>query len=626
MNDIKKLVKQIFEIAKKDVNSKDFPKNINKEVFLNFVQNFYPTSSNHDFRNDNAQELYDLAFHSFNFYFERKSEEIKVKISNPNKKNDGFETDFTVIDIVNDDMPFLVDSIVGFLDLQGFTINKILHPIYLAKRDAKGNILELENRNSEQSVTNSESVIQIHIEKITIKDEINKIEKNIFKILETVKLVVKDWQSMVNLTRASLDNIENAKIISKEVEEIKEFVNWIIQGNFILLGVKEFAVKEVKKDEYNLEEVKGKSFGVFSSKDEEVRPRVLNSSYEEVTESVKNPYIIEILKSRYRSKIHRIANAERIRIQKISVDGKVIGETRIVGLFTSAAYNEATKYIPLIRHKAEKVIKNSGYIEGSHDYKDLASILESYPRDELFQISDKDLLKNATGIVAITGRAQVRFFSRKDKYNRFVSCLIYVPRNRHNSELRNKITDFLAKTYNGEVADYYLQTNDSNLVRIYTIIKTNKIPEVDEIYVEGEISKMIISWVDNLKDEIKQKFNSEKSQVLANDLFEKYQDAFSVSYKNRFSARRAVYDIILTENCLEQNKTIFSLYKSSEGLGDNITELKIYSPKNKITLSQIMPVLESYGFEVIKEHTYCVDISANNSDVKEVWVHYFNLN
>lgn len=626
MSDIKKLVKQLFEVAKENTNSKNFPKNLDKELFLSFVKYFYPTGSDYDYKTATVEELYNLALSAFNFYMEKKVGETKIRVFNPTIKNDGFESEFTIIDVINDDMPFLLDSTVVLLDLKGLKIERIIHPIYSVKYE-KSKISSISKQSSAVDKNKTESVIQFHIEKVSSKSDLVEIEKSISKVLDAIKLVVNDWSEMINLTKSSLDEIDNAKSINNEVDEIKEFINWIIDGNFILLGVKEFKIVKAK-DEYQLEEVKGKSFGVFNSKDEEIRPQVQNSSYQEVTESVKNPYIIEILKSRYRSKIHRLANAERIRVQKISKDGKVIGEIRLLGLFTSVAYNEATKHIPFIRHKVEKVIKNSQYVKGSHDYKDLVSVLESYPRDELLQINDKDLLKNAIGIVSITGRSQVRFFARNDKYNRFVSCLIYVPRNRHNSELRNKITQFLAENYKGEVADYYLQTNDSNLVRIYAIIKTNnKIPEVNEVFVEEEISKMIISWSDHFKDEIRKKLAGAKSQSLENNLFDKYKDSFSVSYQNRFSARRAVYDTLLTENCLKENKTIFSLYKSSENLGENITELKIYSPRNKIALSQIMPVLESYGFEVIKEHTYCVDISkASNNDVKEVWIHYFNLN
>ena len=477
----------------------------------------------------------------------------------------------------------------------------------------------------EDKSSKNESVIQIHVEKIESKTEIALIKENIVKILGSVSLVVGDFKNMIALVKKAQDGLVNASNIVSNIDEIKEFVSWIIDGNLILLGAKEFDVKKTLKGEYHLKEVKGASFGIFNSEHDDMRPNVLNTSYAEVTESVKNPYVIEILKSRYRSKIHRIANAERIRIQKISKDGEVIGEIRLVGLFTSAAYSEPTNNIPLIRNKVAKVVEESGYIDGSHDYKDLISILESYPRDELFQISQGDLLKNANGIVAIAGRSQVRFFARKDKYDRFVSCLIYVPRIKHNSELRNKICSYLSEVYRAEIDDYYIQTNDSNLVRIYVIIRTsNEIPKVNEIAIEKEISQMTIDWCDGLHEELKNKFdNSERISIFA-----RYKDAFSISYKNRFSAIQASHDISYIEECISKDETIFNLYKSSKILPDDVAELKIYSPHKEIILSQIMPVLESYGFNVIKEHTYVVNVDdeKQNGLKRDIWVHYFSLN
>ena len=621
MSDIKKLIREIAEIANIEINSNKFPKDLDDKLFSDFLKSFLPDNSSHDFQGDTAKGLYDLALSSFSFFNERKSKEIKVRISNPDIKSCGFESKHTIIDIVNDDMPFLVDSTVGFLDAHGINIHKVIHPIYEVNRDKSGKISSF----SQDKTSSKESAIQIHIEKIESDTEIDLIKGNIVKILDTVGLVVSDFENMVSLARKAQNGLNGSGKIVNNIEEIKEFISWAIDGNLIILGAKEFDVKKTLKGEYNLKEVKGTSFGIFNSEHDDMRPNVLNTSYQEVTESVKNPYVIEILKSRYRSKIHRIANAERIRIQKISKNGEVVGEIRLVGLFTSAAYNGSTKNIPLIRNKVKKVVDDSGYREGSHDHKDLMSILEFYPRDELFQISHKDLLANSTGIVAIAGRSQVRFFARQDKYDRFVTCLIYVPRTKHNSELRNKICSYLSEVYRAEITDYYIETNDSNLVRIYVIVRTNnEIPKVNPLTVESAISQMTIDWCDSLHEELKTRFDNSKKI----SLFARYKDAFSVSYKNRFNSIQATHDIGYIEECINKNETIFNLYKSSQILPDDVAELKIYSPEKEIILSQIMPILESYGFNVIKEHTYVanVDDEKQNGVKRDVWVHYFSLN
>ncbi len=614
---MRKLIEQIIAFSQKKKTSENF----NKEAFENFIKVFYSQSKAHDFDNYSVEDLYNAVLLSFEFFSEKKPQQFKVRICNPTEKDNGFESSYTFIDIVNDDMPFLIDSTVGYLDKYGIKIRNIIHPIYVTSRDKNGHQQEVKStKNSQQ-----ESVIQLHVDKITSDADLKMLEKNIEKILTTVGLVVEDWQEMTKLVNKASKQLDNAKNLTKEINEIREFLSWINNGNFILLGAKEFDVKEIKKGEYSLQEVENSGFGIFRSQFDDFRPQVINSSFEEVSDSVTNPYVIEVVKSRYRSRIHKIANAERIRIQKISENGKVIGEFRFIGLFTSSAYHESIKSIPLVRGKIAKVIEDSGYIEGSHNYKDLISVLEYYPRDELFQISAEDLLKNASGIVSICGRSQIKFFARKDKFNRFVSCLIFTPRDRSNSELREKIKNYLSEIYNGEVADSFVQITDSNLIRLHLIVRTNNgIPNVDQFAVEEEITKMTRVWSDDLASAIKAKFEGE--QYIS--LFAKYKNAFSVSYVNRFDPKRAAIDISRIEECLDKNTALFNLYKSSEGLPEDVTELKIYSPQKELILSAIMPILESFGFNVIQEHTYVVNIEedAKFSSKRKVWIQYFHLN
>jgi len=613
------LIKQVIEFSKK-LNLKE---NSGKN-FESFVKDFYHENKLTDFENYSTEALYNFALSAFKFInFERKSGFI-VRIYNPQKSQDNFESPYTIIEIINNDMPFLVDSTVAFLDKQGIKINNIIHPVLNVNRDNFGKFIEI----AKSSNSKQESLIQLHIDKIVSQSEINVLKEIICKIIETVGLVVEDFDKMKDLVKKSLAQIDNAKKIvknSKEVDELREFLNWILDGNFVLLGAKEFDIKSNKENNFSLFEVESSGFGVFRSEHKDFRPEVVNSSPQEVGDSVHNPYIVEVIKSRYRSKIHRSTNAERIRVQKISPEGKVIGEFRFVGLFTSSAYFSSIFSIPLLRNKVTNVIENSEYVKGSHNYKDLISTLESYPRDELFQINEADLLKNATGIVSIAGRSIVKFFARKDKFNRFVSCLIYTPRDRSNSEMREKIKEFLCEVFHGEVADSFVQITESNLIRFHLIIRTNNgIPKFDENFIEHEIIKMTKIWSDELIDAIKAKFEDEKRILL----HAKYKNSFSVSYVNRFDAKVATDDIEFIENSFEKNSPIFNLYKNSDLLDKETIELKIYAPHQEIILSSIMPILESFGFNVIKEHTYIVNVEEDlkNRSIKKAWIHYFHLN
>lgn len=613
---MQEIIEQVIKFSK----DKKHPKGFDNKSFSEFIRIFYEENIAHDFINRSVESLYNGSLLAFNFFINRKAENVKISISNPSLEVEGFDSAHTFINIINDDKSFLVDSIVGYLDQYGIRIKEVIHPIFPVIRDAKGNLKSISNEKD----CSQESFIQLRIDRINSERDIASLKEKITKILENVALVVNDWKPMVNLLHKAASQIDNAKKLSNETSEIKEFLAWAADVNFIILGAKEFDIKEKKKDEYTLKEVKNAALGVFRSEHEEFRPRVMNSSFEEVSESIQKPYVIEVLKSRYRSQVHRFTNAERIRVQKISPDGKVVGEFRFVGLFTSSTYNERINSIPLIRGKVAQVVQDSNYAVGSNNYKDLLSVLEFYPRDELFQISAQNLLKNATGIVAICGRSQVRFFARKDKFNRFVSCLVFIPRHRSNSDLRIKIRDYLSEIYQGEIADSFMQITDSNLIRLHIIVRTNNgIPEVEDQSVENQITKMSRVWSDDLTESIAARFGDEKKI----SFFSKYKDAFSVSYKNRFDARRAAIDIGRIEECLSNNTASFNLYKSADTLPEDVSELKIYSPHKKLILSDIMPILESFGFNVIQEHTYTVLVDrVNSKTVDNVWIHYFHVN
>jgi glutamate dehydrogenase len=632
-----KKISQIINEVSKIANNKSIKGDFNKDSFINFLNKFYLQNQGDDFLSYSSEKLYNLCLESFKFF-----QEINLKNPSINIYNfDQNSSPLTIIDIVNIDMPFLVDSVVAHLQKNGLKVLNIIHPIYFTKR--KGNKLQeildvtidKPNDKAKNEEYFTESVIQIHIENIESIAEIEILKNNIFKILNTVHLVVNDWKPMITAldkAKKQIVNLQNKlnnkkpALTSKNLrlinyQEIQDFIQWLNEGNFIFLGLKEFDIKKTKNSEYSLSS-SNNSYGVFNSQYEEFRPLVVNSSAFEIDDSVNNPYVIEILKSRYRSQVHMIANAERIRIQKFNDNGEVIGEFRFIGFFTSKAYNQAPNNIPLVRNKIVKVIKDSKFLAGSHNYKELVSVLESYPKDELFQISEADLLRIATGIVNICGRSQIRFFARHDKFNRFVSCLIFTPRDSSNSELRYKIKNYLADIYQGEFADSSVHITESNLVRFHVIIRTNNgLVKNDEFIVAQTIEKMTRQWNDELREEINNSFKDDnKSQII-----KKYCNAFSVVYSNKFSTEDAVNDIIKIECAIKQNKVIFNLYQSQN---NKYSELKIYSPHQELTLSDLMPILESFNFRIIKEATYFINPISEKSkdnDKKTIYLHYFQI-
>ncbi len=600
---MQKIIKQIIEFSNKKKQTKKF---------LEFVEYFYSQNQKSDFKNYEIDEFYGLALQSFEFLKNKKSTKPKIQIN----KNLYQGPNQSIIDIINEDKSFLVDSIVGLMVNNNYEIVNIIHPVYYIKRDKNGELIDISYK-KEIDESKKESVIQIHIKGFIEEEEQKILIKKIEDLLEAVSLVVKDWQKIIKKCAEIKTELSSNLKDKKNISEIQDFISWLVEKGFIFLGLKEFEYQK-KGSKYDLIPNEKSSLGVFASKNPDFEPKIANSSNGEVSESVASPYILEIVKSSYRCKIHRITNAERVRIQKFNEKGEAVGEYRIIGLFTSAAYYQSSALIPIIREKIKAVIKKLNFEKGSHNHKELISALEDYPRDELFQIEEDDLARIMAGIVMICGRNQVKIFSRKDKFSRFISCLIFMPKDRSNSEVRAKVRDYVAKRYDGIIADNFIQITESSLVRLHVIIEVkNKNIDLQEAEIEAEITELAKPWEESLKEKIEEKFDLKISKKL----FNKYKKSFSISYKNRFDARKAAIDISRIEEALRQKSILFNLYQSS-AVEEDITELKIYSPQKELYLSEAMPVLESFGLDVIHEHTYV--ISPENES--QIWVHYFKIN
>ncbi len=599
---MKGFLKKVVKLATEKKQPKDLAQ---------FVEEFYSQNHARDFQNYNEAEMTLYARQSFDFLQQRGESENKIQITN-------IESSFanhSIIDIVTSDSPFLVDSVVALIKESGFDILNIMHPIFYVKRSASGKISEFKAYSDEDPKESVESVIQVHLKDLITDEEAKLLEKKIEETLLNIAIVVDDWQKIVDQLKKSQEQFTSLKEPSKDVQEVGDFINWLIKKGFIFLGFIEIDYKKDKSGKYYVCENKNNPpLGVFRSKHKAFRPNIVtNSNHEEISYAIKNPYTIEILKSSYKSRIHRFVNSERIRIQKFSSKGEVVGEYRIIGLFTSTAYYQSPTSIPFIKGKIETVIKKSGYSKRSHNYKDLLSVLKHYPRDELFQIDVEDLLRISTAIVMICGRNQIKVFARKDKFNRFINCLVFMPKEQSNAILRGKIKEHLAAFYNGSVSDLYIEITESSLIRFQVIIKIDEqIDDLREDILEQEIVELSKPWNYLLKEEIYKISNNK----VGGDQYKNYGNAFGVSYVSRFTPAQAAHDIQLMEKCLKDQEVTFDFC-----IKDKLGELKIFNPKKEIHLSHTMPVLESFGLEVIHEHTYLVTLE----DSSEIRVNYFRI-
>ena len=338
----------------------------------------------------------------------------------------------------------------------------------------------------------------------------------------------------------------------------------------------------------------------------------------EVRDFLKQPELVRITKANRRSTVHRPVHMDTIAVKSFDAKGKVTGERLFLGLFTSAAYSRNPQDIPLLREKVERSVKRAGFAPSSHDAKALEHILDTYPRDELFQISEDELFETSMGILHLQERQRVALFLRGDPFERFISALVFVPRDRFDTNLRLRIQNVLAETYGGTVEAFNTHLTDAALARLHVIVKTTPgaVPEVDRRALEDKLVETARSWVDHLEDALIEALGEEQGL----SCLRRYARAFPSGYQDHFTAQAAVFDIARIEEAIETGRLAMNLHRPIEA-EEHQVHFKIYVPGDPVPLSDVLPMLENMGLKVIGEVPY--KISLPDLD-RPVWIHDFD--
>ena len=559
-----------------------------------------------------------IATTSFDFIASRTPGEAKIRIFTPNEKEHGWKSQHTIIQILNDDMPFLVDSVTMELTRQGFTIYETFHPILTVARDGKGKLIDVSSSGIKSKGDTAESLIHIEFSALPASITADALMEEIKRVLYTVRIAVDDWsgitQKVREIGKQLSDNVTNFKL--DDVQEVKDFMQWVADKNFIFLGCIEYDFYD-KNGKEALTIVEGSERGIFRLDDPEIKPQGLAALPAEVMHFALVPQLIEITKSSRKSTVHRAVPMDYIGIKRFNNEGKVIGETRFLGLFTSIVYYQSAETIPLIRRKIMRTLARANLDPVSHDGKALKAILEFYPRDELFQISEDDLFDVSMGILYLESRPSVRLFVRKDAFERFVSCLLFVPRERFSTAIREQVQDILQKSYNGTIITYYTQVTDSPLARVQIIIRTTpgSIPKISHTKVEEEIIGIVSQWSDLLRESLLEKYDERQAE----QLFRTYSTAFPKTYLARHDVPSAIHDIGKIEEAVTSGTLSLELFRSRQD-SETIIRLKIYNPKAQVPLSDILPMLENMGFKVIDENPFLISLADTS-----LWIRDFQL-
>ena len=524
----------------------------------------------------------------------------------------------TVLEVLNDDMPFLVDSVLAEVGARGLPISLLQHPIFKTRREASGRLTSIEGPgDSAWGDGHQESYIAVHLPPMSEASAAD-LGAAVSSILRQVRMVVSDWKPMLAAVKAANTALGSApaSIPAPLLSESIAFLEWLERDNFTFLGVQEL---ELSGDHQtgDLVPVEGSGLGVLRDPSVQVlrRGHELVAMTPEVRRFFFAPSPLIITKANVVSMVHRRAHMDYIGIKTYRADGTPKGEIRVVGLFTSQSYFASPTQVPFLRHKVDAVLGALGYPRSSHDGKAILNILESFPRDELFQIGVRQLREWVDGILDLETRPRVRVFARVDRFDRFVSLLVYVPRDRYTSTIRERIATLLSEAYDGRVVAFYPHFTDGPLVRVQFIVAryAGTTPQVAGEDLERGIVEIIRTWEDRLTQAIAA---SGGDADHLEKLESKYRTAFSLGYAETFTPERALEDIKRIERLGPDRPVAVDFYGAPEGR----LHAAMYRFGPPMQLSERVPILENLGFSAIDERTF--RITPRYSDgTREVTLH-----
>jgi glutamate dehydrogenase len=582
-----------------------------------FARQYYRWVPAEDIAERRELDLYGAALSHFDLARRRRPGQTKVRIYNPEFEVHGWESPHTAVEIVTDDMPFLIDSIGMELNEHGFAVHVIIHPVIQVRRDDSGSLLEVLPHGAEAEGTLAESVIHAEVARQTDPAELERIETQLARVIDEVRAAVTDWRAMRDKALDIVAELgtDPPPLDEDEIAETREFLVWLEDHNFVFLGYRDYELTG-EGAELALSAVPGSGLGILRQGDDGSRgfanlpPAVRTRALE--------PYLVNLTKANSRATVHRPSFLDYVGLKRFDAAGMVVGERRFLGLFTHTAYHASPHEIPILRRKVDAVLQRAAFPADSHDEKALVEILESYPRDELFQISVDDLHRIAIGILHLGARQRVRLFFRRDTFDRFISCLVFVPRDRFNTENRRRIEGILRRATNATSIDYTTRVSESVLVRLHYLayVEPGELPAIDEHETETLLVAATRSWGDDLEEALLDEYGEERGAAL----FRRYGEAFPAAYRADWVPRSALADIARIEELDQPDDLSLRLYRPLEA-PHGALRAKVFRAGPPLALSDLLPLFEDMGVQVADERPYAI----HPREQESVWIYDFGL-
>ena len=529
------------------------------------------------------------------------------------RTREGLEVDgepLSILAITDSNMPFIFDSVMAEVTSTFRDLHFAIHPILLLRENAPA---ELHTAEKQSDPSERISHIQVHLPRQT-DAEMEDLIRRLKSVLDQVHATVRDWPAMLSTIETAVSELAEyaPSRRSTDKQEALAFLNWLRDNNFTFLGMREY-LYVAEGDSSRVERDAGSGLGILADPDVRVLRRGKDHmvTTPEILAFLEGPDLLIVTKANVRSVVHRRVYMDYVGIKRFDRSGNVTGELRVVGMFTSTAYTRPIDEIPLLRAKAAKVIERFGFDPQSHSGKMLINTLESYPRDELFQIGAQQLADFCEQINELTERPRVRVLPRIDHFDRFVSVMLFVPRDQYDSGVRERIGSYLAEAFDGHVSAFYPAFPEGAVVRVHFIIgrAEGTTPRIAQETLERDIREIVTRWED--------RFAAIRPPDGPNLIA-------SEAYREHFAPEEAVADLSVMQACAKSESIRIEFFRRADEAPHEIS-VKIFHPDRPVTLSRRVPLLENLGFNVISEHTFELDVTGAEGMEQTVILHDMQL-
>ncbi len=566
-----------------------------------FLQHYFRHVDADEVDERSVENLLGLVESHYRAAMHRPAARAVIKIRTPSKNDDGWTAGgATVVQIITDDRPFLVDSVTMEVLRQGWSMREVFHPQFLVRRDLDGNLQGIVRTSEAESdpTVMAESWMHLEILPPARPDRrdslVSDLENGLLEVLRLVEEAVQDWQKMITRSEDTIELLRDRAVIGGRVKQADlacELLSWLNANHFTFLGYREY---DVVNDQSGVQFKVRPGTGLGILRADQDPP----GTFHAVPLPVE-PELMIITKDNQKSRVHRPAYLDYIAFRIFDTEHRVIGERRFLGLFSSSAYSESVSRVPVLRQKAAAIIARSGYSEASHGGKAITDVLETYPRDEFFQTPVPELAAIVEKVAHLKERRQVRMFVRRDPYGRYLSCLIYLPRDRYTTAVRRRMEDILTRALGGASVEYTARVTESVLARLHLVVRMpvgKAMGEVDVRSVERELTLATRSWDDEFADVIVGIDEADRLASLVGWLPE--------GYKEDYTPRQAAQDLTALLTLEDVHDMSMAMYVPDRTDDEAELRLKIFRREASLSLSRIMPHLSLLGVDVIDERPY----------------------